>query len=316
MEKYDRVFISGHNGMVGSALLRKLKSLGYQNIITRNKSELDLRNQGEVKNFFEQEKPDIIFIIAARVGGIVANMTYPADFLYENLMIESNLIHYSHIHKAKKVIFLGSSCIYPRDSPQPMKEEYLLTGPLEPTNEAYAIAKIAGLKMIEYYKKQYNLNGLSLMPSNLYGPNDSFHPEHSHVFSASIKKVIDAIDSNSDSITVWGTGSAKREFLHIHDLIDAILFIEENFNSSEIINVGCGYDISIKELIERIISISGFKGKIVWDQTKPDGMPRKCMDVTKLFSLGFKPKVSIDEGIQQMINEYRTFKSNSLRTDK
>lgn len=292
--------------MVGSAFLDHFKKEGYSEIIIKDRNELDLRNSVAVGEFFEKERPDVVFIIAARVGGIKANMEKPADFIYDNLMIESNLIHNSHLFDAKKVIFFGSSCIYPRECPQPMKEEYLLTGPLEPTNEGYALAKISGLKMMEYYKKQYNLNGLSIMPSNLYGPGDSFHPEHSHVLSALVKKFTDATRDNLSEVVIWGTGSAKREFFHVSDLVRSVLFLLEHWKEDGFINVGAGEDISIKGLAELIANMTGYQGKIVWDHSKPDGMPRKCMDVGKLTKLGFKQSVTLEDGIRDVIRDYKT----------
>ncbi|WP_109019587.1 GDP-L-fucose synthase family protein [Leptospira kobayashii] len=306
MQKKDKIFISGHKGMVGSAFLDHFKKEGYSEIIIKDRNELDLRNSVAVGEFFEKERPDVVFIIAARVGGIKANMEKPADFIYDNLMIESNLIHNSHLFDAKKVIFFGSSCIYPRECPQPMKEEYLLTGPLEPTNEGYALAKISGLKMMEYYKKQYNLNGLSIMPSNLYGPGDSFHPEHSHVLSALVKKFTDATRDNLSEVVIWGTGSAKREFFHVSDLVRSVLFLLEHWKEDGFINVGAGEDISIKGLAELIANMTGYQGKIVWDHSKPDGMPRKCMDVGKLTKLGFKQSVTLEDGIRDVIRDYKT----------
>ncbi|BDA79181.1 GDP-L-fucose synthase [Leptospira kobayashii] len=306
IQKKDKIFISGHKGMVGSAFLDHFKKEGYSEIIIKDRNELDLRNSVAVGEFFEKERPDVVFIIAARVGGIKANMEKPADFIYDNLMIESNLIHNSHLFDAKKVIFFGSSCIYPRECPQPMKEEYLLTGPLEPTNEGYALAKISGLKMMEYYKKQYNLNGLSIMPSNLYGPGDSFHPEHSHVLSALVKKFTDATRDNLSEVVIWGTGSAKREFFHVSDLVRSVLFLLEHWKEDGFINVGAGEDISIKGLAELIANMTGYQGKIVWDHSKPDGMPRKCMDVGKLTKLGFKQSVTLEDGIRDVIRDYKT----------
>lgn len=301
-----RIYISGHTGMVGSAFLRYFRENNYSNIILRNSKELDLRNSESVRVFFETERPEIVFLIAARVGGIAANMAAPADFLYDNLMIEANVIRNAAEFKAKKLIFFGSSCIYPRESSQPMKEEYLMTGPLEPTNEGYAIAKIAGLKLAQYSTKQYGLPTLSVMPSNLYGPNDSFDPLHSHVLSALVKKFCDAVKASSDSVTLWGTGAAMREFLHVHDLIDAVLFLDQVWQSDEIINVGPGEDISIHDLARTIAELTEYHGRINWDESKPDGMPRKCMDVSKLRNLGFQTKISLIAGIRQMIKEYRT----------
>jgi GDP-L-fucose synthase len=304
MQKTDRIFVAGHNGMVGSAIFRQLQNEGYEHLITRTHSELDLLVQSDVKHFFETEQPEVVIIAAARVGGIQANIASPADFLYENLVIQNNLIHFSHLHGVKKVVFLGSSCIYPRECPQPMKEEYLLTGPLEPTNEGYALAKIAGLKMCEYYRQQYGLNSISLMPCNLYGPNDSFDLQKSHVLSALVKRFSDAVSTNSHEITLWGTGHARRELMFVEDLARSVVFFM-NQDLPGFINIGTGTDLSIKELAEKIASKTGFEGEIKWDTTKPDGMPRKCLDVTRMLKAGFKPTVSIDEGLDIIINEYR-----------
>ena len=309
MFKADKIFVSGHKGMVGQALTSWLVNNEYSNLLLKGKSDLDLRDSHGVNAFFQAEKPDVVFIGAAKVGGIAANMASPAEFLYDNLMIEANLIHASHVHRVRKVIFMGSSCIYPREAPQPMNESYLLTGPLEPTNEGYAIAKIAGIKLVESYNRQFGMKGLSLMACNLYGPNDSFHPQNSHVLSALVKKVVDAVDEKKGAISVWGTGVARREFLHVHDLVRAILFLDENYDSPEFINVGTGSDISIKELAETICDLAGFAGTMEWDTTKPDGMPRKCMDITRLRNLGFKPLVALKEGIRGMIQDYRKFKN-------
>jgi GDP-L-fucose synthase len=309
MNKTSKIFLTGHKGMVGSALLKQFISKGYSNILTNDKKNLDLRNQSSVNSYFESNKPEYVFIVAAKVGGIAANMKYPGEFLYDNLMIQSNLIHSSLFNNVKKVIFLGSSCIYPKDSPQPMKEEYLLTGPLEPTNEGYAISKIAGLKQLEYYKKQYNLQSISFMPSNLYGPGDSFDPNHSHVLSATVRKFVDAVDSKSDKVLMWGSGIAHREFLHVNDLVDIILFFLENdIDIESFINVGPGNDISIKELAELIKKLTGYQGNIDWDTSKPNGMLRKCMDVSKMKSYGVIPKISLENGIIEMIDEYKKLK--------
>jgi GDP-L-fucose synthase len=317
MNLNSKIYISGHKGMVGSSLLSKLNSLGYLNIIVKNKSDLDLRNQSDVDLFFQKEKPEYVFIIAAKIGGIAANMKYPAEFLYDNLMIQSNLIHCSFKHSVKKIIFLGSSCIYPKESPQPMKEEYLLTGTLEPTNEGYAIAKISGLKLLEFYHKQYGISYLSLMPSNLYGPGDSFDPSHSHVLSATVKKFVDAIIENREEVLMWGSGIARREFLHVNDLVDIMLdILNKKIKIEQFINIGTGVDISIKELAELVASLTGFKGKILWDTSKPNGMLKKCMEVSKMKSLGLKPKIGLEEGIKQMIIDYKNIVSkNNLATE-
>jgi GDP-L-fucose synthase len=270
--------------------------------------ELDLRDQCAVKGFFEKEKPDYVFLAAAKVGGIQANMKSPAEFLLDNLAIQNNIIQYSFLNGVKKFCFLGSSCIYPRECPQPIKEEYLLTGPLEPTNEGYAIAKIAGLKLVQYYNKQYGFNAIAPMPCNLYGQNDSFDLEHSHVLSALVKRFVDAVDEGKEELVLWGTGIARREFLNVSDLARAVILLMEMYDSPEIINVGSGTDVSIKELAELMSSKTGFKGTIQWDSTKPDGMLRKCLDVSKINELGFQPKISLGEGIDFMIQEYRKIK--------
>ena len=314
MDITDRIYVTGHSGMVGSALVRLLRKRGFENLILRNHSELDLRDFYAVKELFESQKPDIVILAAARVGGIQANLDYPAEFLYDNLQIQNNVIHQSFLGKVKKFCFLGSSCIYPRECLQPMKEQYLLTGLLEPTNEGYSLAKIAGLKMVEYYGRQYGFNGISVMPCNLYGTNNSFDPLHSHVLSALIKKFVDAVDSKTNNVIVWGTGSAKREFMHVDDVAEAILFLMDNYDSSEFINIGWGIDISIRELAELIAQKVDYKGSIKWDATKPDGMPRKCVDVSHLNALGYTPKISLEDGIKKTIEEYRAIIS-SLRVN-
>lgn len=305
MKKTDKIFIAGHSGMLGSALLRACINSGYTNLITRLLKELNLLNTEEVEDFFSVEKPDIVIMAAAKVGGIKANIKYPADFLFENLVMQNNIIHQSYLHGVKKLCFIGSSCIYPKECPQPMKEEYLMTGPLEPTNEGYSIAKIAGYKLAYFYSKQYGMNTISVMPCNLYGTNDNFNLEDCHVLSALVKRFADAVKENTKEITLWGTGMARREFLHVDDCAKAILFLIEHRDSPEIINIGSGQDISIKELAQKIACKTGFKGKISWDTSKPDGMLRKCLDISKITRLGFKPEISLDEGINQMIAEYR-----------
>ena len=303
MKTTSKIYVSGHNGMVGSAIIRKLTKKGYTNIITKTHKELDLTNQQAVNEFFEKENPEYVFLAAAKVGGIMANKTYPANFIYENLMIETNIIHASYINKVKKLLFLGSSCIYPKLAPQPIKEEYLLTGKLEKTNEAYAIAKIAGLEMCKHYNNQYNTNFMAVMPTNLYGPNDNYDINNSHVMAALIRKFKEA----KNEIIIWGTGTPKREFLHVDDLADAIIHITENYNAKDIgnfINIGTGKDISIKELAELIKNITGFKGNIIYDTTKPDGTPKKQLDISKITALGWKPKISLKEGIKKTYNEY------------
>ncbi|MCX2432375.1 GDP-L-fucose synthase family protein [Pedobacter sp. GR22-10] len=297
MEKTDKIYIAGHRGMVGSAIYRKLKHEGYSNLLFKASSELDLRDQKAVTDFFDAEMPDYVFLAAAKVGGIVANNTYRADFLYENLAIQNNIIHNSYSHNVKKLMFLGSSCIYPKMAAQPLKEEYLLTGTLEPTNEPYAIAKIAGIKMCDAYREQYGCNFISVMPTNLYGYNDNYHPENSHVLPALIRKIHEAKVNNESSVTVWGSGSPKREFLFADDLADACFFLMQTYNEPNLINIGTGEDLSIKELAILIKQKLDFQGEIKFDTSKPDGTPRKLMDVSKLHHLGWRHKVDLSEGI-------------------
>lgn len=295
--------MAGHRGMVGSALVRNLIQKGFSNLVTRSSKELDLRNQQEVADFFQLEKPEYVFLAAAKVGGIQANNIYRADFIYENLMIQSNVIHQAWVSGAKKLMFLGSSCIYPKMAPQPLKEEYLLTGLLEPTNEPYAIAKIAGIKMCESYRLQYGCDFISVMPTNLYGPNDNYDLNNSHVLPALIRKFHEAKVKGEKEVTVWGSGSPKREFLHADDLAEACFYLMENFSEPGLVNIGSGIDLSIKELAELISKIVGFEGKIVWDRSKPDGTPRKLMDVTKLHSLGWHHKIELEEGIRTVYEQ-------------
>jgi GDP-L-fucose synthase len=304
MNLSSKIYIAGHKGLVGSALVRKLEELGYNNLILRTRDELNLLDQQQVENFFKKERPEYIFLAAAKVGGILANSQYGAEFIYENLQIQNNIIHNAYLQNVKKLLFLGSSCIYPKDCPQPIKEEYLLSGYLEPTNEPYAIAKIAGLKMCQSYNQQYQTNFISVMPTNLYGPNDNFDLESSHVLPALIRKFHEAKTNNNNSVVAWGTGEPRREFLYIDDLADACIFLMNNYNSSEIINIGNGLDITIKELAETIKDIIGFTGKIEWDKTKPDGTARKLLDVSKLHTLGWKHKVNLEEGIRLTYNWY------------
>ncbi len=306
MKKDDSIFIAGHKGMVGSAIQRLLETKGHNRIITASRQELDLLDLQAVQKFFEKEKPKYVILAAAKVGGIQANIHNPGKFLYENLVIQNNIIHQSYLSNIEKLVFLGSSCIYPKECPQPMKEEYLLTGKLEPTNEGYARAKIAGLKLTEGYYKQYGLNSINLMPCNLYGPNDSFDLQHSHVLSALVKRFVDARDSHQGEITLWGTGKARREFMHVDDLAEATIYMLDNYDSVDFINIGWGEDVSIKELAEMIASKVGFTGDIRWDTSKPDGMLRKCMDVTRMKNLGFSPKISLSEGVDQMIDLYES----------
>ncbi len=309
VSKNSKIYIAGHRGMVGSAILRVLQEGGFTNLIYASRNELDLTNQQAVKTFFEREQPEIVILAAAKVGGIQANIDNPATFLIDNLQIQNNVISASLQFNIKKFVFLGSSCIYPRESPQPMKEEYLLTGKLEPTNEGYAIAKIAGIKLLEAMYKQYRFNSISLMPCNLSGPNDSFDLKHSHVLSALVKKFSDAKSNNDDSITLWGSGIARREFMHVDDLAKAVLYMTLNYNDPQFINIGSGYDLSIKELAEMIALQTGFNGEILWDTSKPDGMLRKCMDVSRMKELGFGPTISLEAGIKEMIHIYNNIKT-------
>lgn len=297
MEKNAKIYIAGHRGMVGSAIYRKLVKEGYSTIVTRTSSELDLRDLQAVTDFFDLEKPDYVFLAAAKVGGIIANNTYRADFLYENLAIQNNVIHQAYKHGVKKLMFLGSSCIYPKMAPQPLKEEYLLTGLLEETNEPYAIAKIAGIKMCDAYRAQYDCNFISVMPTNLYGFNDNYHPQNSHVLPALIRKFHEAKENGTSEVTVWGSGSPMREFLFADDLAEACYFLMENYNESNLINIGTGEDLTIKDLALLIKKVVGFEGTLTFDSTKPDGTPRKLMDVSKLHQLGWKHKVELEEGI-------------------
>ncbi len=310
MEKSAKIYIAGHRGMVGSAMHRKLVSEGFNNIITRTSVELDLRNQEAVAQFFASEKPVYVFLAAAKVGGIMANNTYRADFIYENLMMEGNIIHQSHLHQVKKLMFFGSSCIYPRLAPQPIKEEYLLTGLLEDTNEPYAIAKIAGIKLCDAYRAQYQHNFISVMPTNLYGYNDNYHPQNSHVLPALIRRIHEAKESRAAEVVVWGTGSPLREFLFADDLADACFMLMQNYNEPGIINIGSGTDLSIKELAFLIKDVIDFKGNIIFDTTKPDGTPRKLMDNSKLKSLGWLPKTNLREGIEKSYHDFLS-KANS-----
>ena len=303
MEKKAKIYVAGHNGMVGSAIVRKLETEGYNNIITRSSKELDLRDQVAVSDFFKSEKPDYVFLAAAKVGGILANNIYRADFLYENLMIQNNVIHSAYKNDVTKLMFLGSSCIYPKLAPQPLKEDYLLTGELEETNEPYAIAKIAGIKLCDAYRAQYGCNYISVMPTNLYGPNDNYDLKNSHVLPALIRKVITAKNNNESSVTIWGTGTPKREFLYVDDLADACFYLMETYNEAGLVNVGVGEDVSILELAQLVAKTVGFEGDIVTDPTKPDGTPRKLMDVSKLIAQGWKAKISLEEGIAKVIAE-------------
>lgn len=301
MEKQSKIFVAGHRGMVGSSIVRKLKAEGYTNLVLRTSSELDLRDQAQVQNFFSTEKPEYVFLAAAKVGGILANNIYRADFLYENLMIEGNVIHQSYVHKVKKLLFLGSSCIYPKMAPQPLEEKSLLSGYLEETNEPYAIAKIAGIKLCENYRRQYGCDFISAMPTNLYGPNDNYDLQTSHVIPALLRKFIEAKENNTKSVMVWGTGAPLREFMHVDDLAEACFFLMHRYSEKEFINVGTGKEISIKDLAILIGKIVGYSGSVEFDTTKPDGTPRKLMNVNKILNLGWKPVISLEEGLKQVI---------------
>ncbi|HEU4470463.1 MAG TPA: GDP-L-fucose synthase [Flavisolibacter sp.] len=303
MEKNSKIYIAGHRGMVGSAIERKLVKEGYHNIIVRSSSQLDLRNQQAVADFFEAEKPAYVFLAAAKVGGIVANNTYRGEFLYENLMIQNNVIHQAYLNGIQKLMFLGSSCIYPKMAPQPLREDYLLTGPLEPTNEPYAIAKIAGIKMCDAYRAQYGCNFISAMPTNLYGPNDNYDLNNSHVLPALLRKFYEAKQEGIDQVVVWGSGSPKREFMHVDDLADACFFLMKHYNEPGHINVGVGEDISILELAGMVKEIVGYQGNIVFDSSKPDGTPRKLMDVSRLASYGWKASIPLRTGIEATFKE-------------
>lgn len=304
MEKNDRIYIAGHRGMVGSAIYRKLKEKGYSHFILRTSEELDLTIQADVESFFREEKPDIVVLAAARVGGIMANMQEPATFLYDNLMIQNNVIHSAYKNGVKRLLFLGSSCIYPRLCPQPMKEEYLLDGKFEPTNEGYAVAKIAGMKLCEMYNKQYGADYFSVMPCNLYGYGDNFDPVRSHVASALIRKFHEAKVTGRSEVVVWGTGNVRREFLFVDDMADACVYLLESYKGKEFFNVGSGTDVSIRELAELVRSVVGFEGNIVYDTSKPDGMPRKLMDCSKLSNAGWRYKTELKEGLKKTYQWY------------
>ena len=304
MDKSSRIFVAGHNGMVGSAIVRTLLENGFSRLISKSSSELDLRNQAAVNTFFEQSKPEYVFLAAAKVGGIQANNIYRAEFLYDNLAIQTNVIHAAYTNKTKKLLFLGSSCIYPKLSPQPIKEEYLLTGLLEPTNEPYAIAKIAGLKMCETYRDQYGCDFITVMPTNLYGPNDYYDLQNSHVLPALIRKFYEAVKEGKDKVEIWGDGTPKREFLHVNDLAAACLHLMLNYNEKEPLNIGTGVDLSIKELAEMIGRLSGFKGKLEFDSSKPNGTSRKLLDVSRLTESGFVAKISLEDGLKMEIENF------------
>jgi len=307
MDRNAKIYVAGHKGLVGSAIVRNLKKRGYKNIITRTHGELDLKNQKAVEEFWREEEPEYVYLAAAKVGGILANDQYPADFIYENLMIQNNVIKAAHDFNAKKLLFLGSTCIYPKNAPQPIKEEYLLSGSLEPTNEAYAIAKIAGLEMCKFFKRQYGDNFISCMPTNLYGPYDNFDLKSSHVLPALIRKFHEAKEEGKPSVEVWGTGTPLREFLHVDDMADACIFLMENYNGEEHVNIGTGEEVSIKQLAETVKEIIGYKGQLLFNSDKPDGTPRKLTDITKLHELGWKHSINLKEGIE---DSYKWFKEN------
>ena len=313
MDKNGKIYVAGHRGMVGSAIVRALEKNGYHNIVTRTHKELDLTRQDAVEAFFEEEKPDYVFLAAAKVGGIVANNEAPADFMYENMILEMNVIHSAFKNNVKKLMFLGSSCIYPRMCPQPIKEEYLLTGALEQTNEAYALSKISGLKYCEYLNRQYNTDYISVMPTNLYGPNDNYHPTHSHVLPALIRRFHEAKVDNLPYVTCWGTGKPLREFLYVDDLADACVFLMNNYSGNETVNLGTGKELTIKELTELVAKVIGYTGEIRWDSSKPDGTPRKLLDVSKLESLGWHYTTELEDGIRL---SYQDFLTNPMRAER
>lgn len=304
MELNSRIYVAGHRGMVGSALLRRLQAAGATNLLTPNRGELDLTNQAEVDAFFARERPDYVFLAAAKVGGILANSTHPAEFIQQNLAIQTNVIHSAWKHGCRKLLFLGSSCIYPRDCPQPIHEDYLLTGPLEQTNDAYAIAKIAGLKMCQAYFAQYGFDSVCAMPTNLYGPGDNYHPEHSHVIAALIRRISEAVKNGTDEIVIWGSGKPLREFLHVDDLADALVLLMERCGGAELINVGSGQEVSIASLARTIASIAGYEGRLVFDTAKPDGTPRKRLDIARLEQLGWRARISLGDGLKQALRAY------------
>lgn len=309
MEKNSKIFVAGHRGLVGSAIVRKLEAEGYNNLVLVSKSQLDLRDQWAVREFFEQEKPEYVFLAAAKVGGINWNWTNPGEFIYDNLAIQINVIDSAYRNGCKKLLFLGSACIYPKVTPQPIKEEYLLTAPLEPTNEGYALAKITGLRMCEYYRRQYGFNAISCMPANLYGPNDNFIPEHGHVIPGILTKINNAMKSGSAEIECWGDGTPTREFLYVDDLADACYWLMENYNEPEFVNVGSDEELTIKDLAERLCREMNFDGKIYWNTEKPNGTPRRKMDNSKLRALGWSPKVKFDEGLKRTVEWYRQNKA-------
>lgn len=311
MKREDKFFVAGHRGLVGSALVRRLTADGYNRIVVQSRSELDLCDAPAVDAFFSDEKPDIVLLAAGRVGGIMANNTYPAEFIRDNLLIQSSVLEAARRHGTRKMLFLGSSCVYPKHAPQPIREEHLLTGPLETTNEAYAIAKIAGLKMCDAYRRQYGMHFVSVMPTNLYGPNDNFDLETSHVLPALVRKFDDARRLNADAVTLWGTGSARREFMHVDDLADACVFLMERYDDIDLINIGCGEDVSIRELAELIRRATGFGGSVEFDSSLPDGTPRKLLDISKLRQLGWFPRIGLEEGIRQTVHWFQEKREKS-----
>lgn len=313
MEKEGKIYVAGHRGMVGSAIVRCLEAQGYKNIITRTSKELDLRRQDQVEEFFRTEKPDYVFLAAAKVGGIMANSLHPADFMYDNMILEMNVIKAAYDNNVKKLMFLGSSCIYPRMAPQPMKEDCLLTSALEQTNEAYALAKISGLKYCEYLNKQYGTDYISVMPTNLYGPNDNYHPEHSHVLPAMIRRFHEAKLNNAPSVTIWGTGTPLREFLYVDDLADACVYLMNTYSGNETVNLGTGKELTIAELANTVKKVVGYEGEIVYDTSKPDGTPRKLLDVSKLEGLGWKYKTELEDGIRM---SYDDFLHSEMRAER
>lgn len=313
MNKTDKIYVAGHRGMVGSSIIRRLQAEGYTNIVTRSSKELDLRRQAEVEEFFAMEKPDYVYLAAAKVGGIMANSTYPADFMYDNMIMEMNVIKSSFENKVKKLMFLGSSCIYPRMAPQPMKEDSLLTSSLEQTNEAYALAKISGLKYCEYLNRQHGTDYISVMPTNLYGPNDNYHPQNSHVLPAMIRRFHEAKEANLTEVVIWGTGTPLREFLYVDDLADACVYLMNTYSGNETVNLGTGKEVSILELAQTVKKVVGFEGSIALDTTKPDGTPRKLLDVSKLESLGWKYRTDLEDGIALA---YQDFLSSEMRAER
>jgi GDP-L-fucose synthase len=308
MQKDSKIYIAGHRGMVGSAILRKLQAEGFQHFILKTSAELDLRRQDKVEAFFENERPDYVFFAAAKVGGIVANNTYRAEFIYDNLMMESNVIDSAYRSGVQKLMFLGSSCIYPKMAPQPMREDYLLTGPLEATNEPYAIAKIAGIKLCDAYRAQYGCNFISVMPTNLYGPNDNYHPENSHVLPAMLRRFHEAKRDDLPFVTIWGSGTPRREFLHANDLADACFFLMQHFDEAGLVNIGVGEDISILELAQLVAKTVGYTGEIRHDLSRPDGTPRKLMDISKLHTLGWIAKIDLESGLKSVYEEFKSLK--------